>query len=131
MIPAKVKDLIPQAASEIGIPEEDMANMYSFYIKENKKAMSKLQHLFFVFRGLGVMSIKGWQLSQEIEEKERKISRTFNPENIAALQEEVAILKSALEKWNAHKALQKDHSKKKKQYYDNKKAINNEPDRET
>ena len=112
MIPAKARDLIPGLAEQIGIPEEDLANMLSFYFKENKRLASTLQANHIILRGLGTLSIQGWLL-------EDKITECDNPDNLP-------LLDNALKRWNQEKELKKKKAIMKKQFYDNK-LINDEP----
>jgi hypothetical protein len=111
MIPAKARDLIPDLAAEIGIPEEDLANMLSFYFKENKRIASTLQANHIILRGLGTLNIKGWLL-------EEKIKQCDNPDNLP-------LFTGALTRWQKEKDRKRATGIKKKQFYDNK-LINDE-----
>jgi hypothetical protein len=116
MTPTKVKDLVPELAVRIGIPEEDLASMYSFYFKEIKLTAAKLQHCHLILRGLGSLNLQGWKLQDKIDECKEE-------------QKDPALFVAALEKWKQEKALKKATGIKKRQFYDNK-NINNEPERD-
>ncbi len=116
MIPAKARDLIPELAKQIGIPEEDLANMLSFYFKENKRIASKLEKAHIILRGLGILNIQGWKLEDKIKEAEDS--------------EDIPLFEAALERWKQERVKKKQVGIKKKQFYDNKNT-NNELDRET
>jgi hypothetical protein len=120
MIPTKVKDLIPETAKDLNISEEDLSNMLSFYFKEVKKKMSNLEYLHFVIRGLGNMTIKGWLIEKEIEDKQKSLSLSSKAENIEKLKFEIDLLEKVLPKWKEEKRLKKEHIVIKKEYYNNK-----------
>lgn len=106
MTPTKVRHLIPELAKQIGIPEEDLANMLSFYFKENKRIASKLEHPHIVLRGLGVLNIQGWLLEKKIQECEKS--------------ENLPLLDNALTRWNEERQFKKSKGVMKKQFYENK-----------
>lgn len=106
MIPTKARDLIPGLAKQIGIPEDDLTAMLSFYFKENKRIASTLQENHIILRGLGTFNIQGWKLEEKIKECEKP--------------EQLPLLDSALIRWNAEKVRKREVGIKKKQFYDNK-----------
>jgi hypothetical protein len=130
MIPAKVKDFIAEAAAQIGIPEDDLANMISFYFKETRRTLSRLENVQVVLRGLGVMKIKGWDIDKEIEKLQKRITLTKDPDGIKELEKQVEIYQQAKKKWDAQMELKKKAAELKKNYY-TKKATNNEVDRKS
>jgi hypothetical protein len=132
MTPTKVKDLIPEVAKKLGIPEEHLAAMYSFYIKENKKILSNMEELHVTLKGLGTMTIKGWEIKKEIERRNAKILNSFNEENIKELREEIVLYEKVLVKWEEQEQRKKLTGKKKQEFYKNKeKEANNESERKT
>lgn len=106
MIPTKSRDLIPETAAAIGIPEEDLSCMLLSYFKENKRIASTLQANHIVLKGLGTLSIQGWLLKGKIEE-------STNPENLP-------LLSDALLRWDEETKLKREKAVIKKQFYDNK-----------
>lgn len=124
MTPTKVRELIPEVAKYIGIPTEDLSHMLSYYFKENKKAMSNLEHLHVTLRGLGNMTIKGWEIEKQIEKKMRSLALSRIPESAQSIEEQIEIYEKALVKWREEKLTQKHASKLKKEYYENKKLQN-------
>ncbi len=129
MIPTKVKDLIPEVAEQIGIPEEDLANIMSFYFKEIKKELSELGHLHFRFAGLGTLTLMGWLLDEKIKDCKCTLEMSIKPENIQKLKKELKNLQNAKVMWEAERQARRDMAVVKKEYYKNK-STDNELERE-
>jgi hypothetical protein len=124
MIPTKTKDLVPEVARELNIPEEDLSVMYSFYNKDIKATLSNMDELNVIVKGLGTMVIKGWDIQKQIDKREYKISISRSPENIAELYRQIELFKKVLPKWQEQEKEKKLAGKKKQQYYKNKEAEN-------
>lgn len=132
MTPTKVKDLIPEVAKKLGIPEEHLAAMYSFYTKEIKKILSNMEELHVNLKGLGTMTIKGWEIKKEIERRNAKILNCSNEDNINELREEIVLYEKALVKWEEQEQRKKLTGKRKQEFYKNKeKEANNESEGKT
>ena len=122
MIPTKVKDLIPLAAAHIGIPEEHLANILSFYYKGIKVHLSQLDHNHITLRGLGMMNIKGWEIEKRTFEFHQTIAASTNRENIEELEKQIALYRKSNERWLDEQAQKQRVKELKKQYYANKNA---------
>lgn len=122
MIPTKVKDLIPLAAAHIGIPEEHLANILSFYYKGIKAHLSQLDHNHITLRGLGMMNIKGWGIEKRTFDVQQTISASKNRENIEELEKQIVLYRKANERWLDEQAQKQRVKELKKQYYANKNA---------
>lgn len=120
MIPTKVKDLIPGIASTLGLPDEDLGNMISFYFKELNYQMSVFTHTSFVIRGLGNMSVKGWNFITEIEAKKKVLANSSNPDKIKSIEAEIELYNTGYQLWAEEKERQKQAKERKKNYYNNK-----------
>lgn len=129
MIPTKVRDLIPRAAGHIGIAEDDLDKMLSFYYKENKRHLSNLSHLHIILRGLGTMNMKGWELEKRIQGNQKTIGISRNVDNIQELQQQIDLYRQANEIWLSEQAQKQRVRELKNQYYANK-NINDESQRE-
>lgn len=129
MIPTKTKDLVPEVAESLGIPEEHLGAMYSFYNKELKRILSSMEEINVALPGLGTMAIKGWSIEKEIEKREFRISNSEKEENIAELKRQIELFKAALVKWEKQQKKKKEVRKRKQEHYKNKEA--NDTERET
>lgn len=123
MIPVKVKDILPGLAEQIGIPEEDLANMLIFYYKENKRIASKLLVANIILRGLGTLHIKGWELEPRIKQNEGIIANSKRA-STEDLKDELTLLYPALQRWRKEKEKKKEVGIKKKEYYTSKNLTN-------
>ncbi len=124
MVPTKVKDLIPETAKELGLPEEHFALMYSFYVKEIKKMLSNMEHLNVTLRGLGTMTIKGWEIKDQIQTIKQNLPLCRAEESIRDYEEKLALFESVLPKWEEQEAKKHEVKKRKQEYYKNKEAQN-------
>ena len=130
MVPTKVKDLIPETANELGLPEEHLAAMYSFYVKENKKILSNMDHLHVILRGLGTMTIKGWEIKNQLHQLGFAIRRCRTEECNQECREKIALFERVLPKWEEQETRKHKVKKLKQEYYKNKEA-NNESEGKT
>jgi hypothetical protein len=120
MIPAKAKDLIPEVAQQIGIPEEHLQSMVSFYFKEVKQVLVNLDHLHVRIKGFGTMNMRGWDLEDNIKNADRQLTVFTSPiarGNITAHKE---VMERAKVKWDDEMRRKKEAGILKKQFYDNK-----------
>lgn len=130
MVPTKTKDLVPEVAKDLNIPEEDLSLMYSFYNKDLKNTLSNMDELNVHLKGLGTMKIKGWDIKKQIEKREYKITVAKKEENIEDLKRQIEVFKKVLSKWEEQETERKAVGKKKHEYYKNK-ELNNDSERKT
>jgi hypothetical protein len=91
-----------------------------------------MEELHITLKGLGTMTIKGWEIKKEIERRNAKILNSFNEENIKELREEIVLYEKVLVKWEEQEQRKKLTGKKKQEFYKNKeKEANNESERKT
>jgi hypothetical protein len=124
MVSTKAKDLIPEAAKELGLPEEHLKIMFSFYIKENKKVLSNLEYLNVRLNGLGVMTIKGWEIEKQIEQMKKYMLQCRIEESIQEYERNIKVFERVLPKWKEQEKNKKIAKKRKQEYYKNKEANN-------
>ena len=70
MKPRKSKDLIPIVAEELGISQQMVSDVTSFYWQEIRKSLSSLKHARIHVTNLGDFTIKHWKLDDKIEKLE-------------------------------------------------------------
>ena len=70
MKPRKSKDLIPIVAEELGISQQMVSDVTSFYWQEIRKSLSSLKHARIHVTNLGDFTIKHWKLDDKIENLE-------------------------------------------------------------
>ena len=75
MVPTRIKELIPEVAKEVDIPQEHLSLIVSVYYKELRRSLSDFKYLHIKIPGLGRMTIKGWLLQEKIDEVQQKMSR--------------------------------------------------------
>jgi hypothetical protein len=68
--PRKSKDLIPIVAEELGISQQMVSDVTSFYWQEIRKSLSSLKHARIHVTNLGDFTIKHWKLDDKIEKLE-------------------------------------------------------------
>lgn len=71
MKPKKSKELIPDVAKQLGVSEQMIADVTSFYWHEIRKSLSSLKHARVHVTNLGDFTIKHWKLSDKIEMLEK------------------------------------------------------------
>lgn len=71
MKPRKSKELIPNVAKELGVSEEMVSDVTSFYWHEIRKSLSSLKHARVHITNLGDFTIKHWKLDERIESLEK------------------------------------------------------------
>lgn len=67
MKPLKAKELIPETAKELGLPEELVNDIVTFYYHEVRKSLSGLDHVRVHLTNLGDFTIKHWKLDEKIQ----------------------------------------------------------------
>lgn len=70
MKPRKSKDLIPIVAEELGISQQMVSDVTSFYWQEIRKSLSSLKHARIHVTNLGDFTIKHWKLDDKIDKLE-------------------------------------------------------------
>ena len=70
MKPRKSKDLIPIVAEELGLSQQMVSDVTSFYWQEIRKSLSSLKHARIHVTNLGDFTIKHWKLDDKIEKLE-------------------------------------------------------------
>jgi hypothetical protein len=68
--PRKSKDLIPIVAEELGLSQQMVSDVTSFYWQEIRKSLSSLKHARIHVTNLGDFTIKHWKLDDKIEKLE-------------------------------------------------------------
>lgn len=71
MKPRKSKELIPNVAKTLGVSEEMVSDVTSFYWHEIRKSLSSLKHARVHITNLGDFTIKHWKLDERIESLEK------------------------------------------------------------
>jgi hypothetical protein len=69
--PRKSKELIPIVAEELGISQQMVLDVTSFYWQEIRKSLSSLKHARVHVTNLGDFTIKHWKLDDKIEGLEK------------------------------------------------------------
>lgn len=67
MKPRKSKELIPIVAEELGLSQQMVSDVTSFYWQEIRKSLSSLKHSRVHVTNLGDFTIKHWKLDDKIE----------------------------------------------------------------
>jgi hypothetical protein len=114
--PTKVKDLIPEVAEYLNIPEEHLKVIMNFYNKGNKQILSELLYPFVKIRGLGVMVQRGWDLNKTIGYKKQDIKAESDSRRRSKLREELQVLLNARDRWT-------EHVEQRTQFRENKKEL--------
>lgn len=70
MKPRKSKDLIPIVAEQLGVSQQMVSDVTSFYWQEIRKSLSSLKHARIHVTNLGDFTIKHWKLDDKIEKLE-------------------------------------------------------------
>lgn len=70
MKPRKSKDLIPIVAEELGVSQQLVSEVTSFYWQEIRKSLSSLKHARIHVTNLGDFTIKHWKLDDKIDKLE-------------------------------------------------------------
>lgn len=120
MVPTKAKNLIPEVAIKLNIPEDHLDNMVSFYYKENKKLLSELKHLHILLKGLGRMTIKGWLLKESIEKFDSLILLSKKDEIVKHAKLNKVRYEEIEKKWIDQEKRKKEMRILKKDYYNKK-----------
>ena len=71
MKPKKSKELIPNVAKNIGVSEQMVSDVTSFYWHEIRKSLSSLKHARVHVTNLGDFTIKHWKLDNKIDMLEK------------------------------------------------------------
>ena len=71
MKPRKSKELIPIVAEELGLSQQMVSDVTSFYWQEIRKSLSSLKHARIHVTNLGDFTIKHWKLDDKIEGLEK------------------------------------------------------------
>lgn len=71
MKPKKSKELIPDVAKQLGVSEQMVSDVTSFYWHEIRKSLSSLKHARIHITNLGDFTIKHWKIDERIESLER------------------------------------------------------------
>ena len=71
MKPRKSKELIPIVAEELGLSQQMVSDVTSFYWQEIRKSLSSLKHARVHVTNLGDFTIKHWKLDDKIEGLEK------------------------------------------------------------
>jgi hypothetical protein len=69
--PKKSKELIPNVAKNIGVSEQMVSDVTSFYWHEIRKSLSSLKHARVHVTNLGDFTIKHWKLDNKIDMLEK------------------------------------------------------------
>ena len=67
MRPKKAKELIPNVAAELKLPEQMVKDITDFYWGEIRKSLSGLKHNRVHLTNLGDFTIKHWKLDDKIQ----------------------------------------------------------------
>ena len=67
MRPSKAKDLIPEVAKELGIPEHTVQDVVDYYWQEIRKNLSSLTHPRIHITNLGDFTVKHWKVDDKID----------------------------------------------------------------
>ena len=71
MKPRKSKELIPDVAKQLGVSEQMVSDVTSFYWHEIRKSLSSLKHARVHVTNLGDFTIKHWKLDDKIDMLEK------------------------------------------------------------
>ena len=71
MKPKKSKELIPNVAKDLGVSEQMVSDVTSFYWHEIRKSLSSLKHARVHVTNLGDFTIKHWKLDDKIDMLEK------------------------------------------------------------
>ena len=71
MKPKKSKELIPDVAKQLGVSEQMVSDVTSFYWHEIRKSLSSLKHARVHVTNLGDFTIKHWKLDDKIDMLEK------------------------------------------------------------
>ena len=71
MKPKKSKELIPDVAKDLGVSEQMVSDVTSFYWHEIRKSLSSLKHARVHVTNLGDFTIKHWKLDDKIDMLEK------------------------------------------------------------
>jgi hypothetical protein len=69
--PKKSKELIPDVAKQLGVSEQMVSDVTSFYWHEIRKSLSSLKHARVHVTNLGDFTIKHWKLDDKIDMLEK------------------------------------------------------------
>jgi hypothetical protein len=69
--PRKSKELIPDVAKQLGVSEQMVSDVTSFYWHEIRKSLSSLKHARVHVTNLGDFTIKHWKLDDKIDMLEK------------------------------------------------------------
>jgi nucleoid DNA-binding protein len=69
--PRKSKELIPDVAKQLGVSEQMVSDVTSFYWHEIRKSLSSLKHARVHVTNLGDFTIKHWKLNDKIDMLEK------------------------------------------------------------
>jgi len=120
MRPTKVKELIPEVANTLQLPADHLSAMYSFYIRENKKILSGMEKLHVTLRGLGRMTIKGWEIQRRLDYMRNKVRICRAEESIKHYQDKIKVFEKVLPLWEEQEKRKMVAKKLKQEYYKNK-----------
>ncbi len=66
MKPKKAKQLLPEVAESVGLPEQTVKDITDFYWQEIRKSLSSLKHTRVHITNLGDFTIKHWKIDDKI-----------------------------------------------------------------
>lgn len=66
MRPKKAKQLLPEVAEKVDLPEQAVKDIIDFYWQEVRKSLSSLKHSRVHITNLGDFTIKHWKLDDRI-----------------------------------------------------------------
>lgn len=66
MRPKKAKQLLPEVAEKVNLPEQAVKDIIDFYWQEVRKSLSSLKHSRVHITNLGDFTIKHWKLDDRI-----------------------------------------------------------------
>ena len=66
MRPKKAKQLLPEVAEQVDLPEQAVKDIIDFYWQEVRKSLSSLKHSRVHITNLGDFTIKHWKLDDRI-----------------------------------------------------------------
>jgi nucleoid DNA-binding protein len=64
--PKKAKQLLPEVAESVGLPEQTVKDITDFYWQEIRKSLSSLKHTRVHITNLGDFTIKHWKIDDKI-----------------------------------------------------------------
>lgn len=74
MVPKKAKEFIPEVAKDLGISEDLVRDLTTFYWKTLRKRLSSLESSAILVTGIGTFKIKFWKLPELKLKLESKIT---------------------------------------------------------